>query len=157
MNYPNYSYILNQLYLKTNMYIKIKLDDKLQEIAISLIEKDMWGHLIPTIVINPLLMPNNKNIQAHILAHEYGHHYYKHIRDCDISKEEYNIRELEADLFASNFVYNYSYNLYDIYNFHINCNTPITKDRLQIITDIINNNKNNNKIDLYNMYNKTYK
>ena len=66
MNYPNYSYILNQLYLKTNMYIRIKLDDKLQEIAISLIEKDMWGHLIPTIVINPLLMPNNKNIQAHI-------------------------------------------------------------------------------------------
>jgi len=148
MSYLNYSYVLNQLYLKTNMYIKIILDDKLKEVAVALIDEDNWGHLIPTIVINPLLMPTNKNIQAHILAHEYGHHYYQHIRTSYISEKEKYIRELEADQFASNFVYEYGYDIFDVYDFHVKCNSPITKDRLQIIKDIINN-----KIDLYKTYN----
>ena len=42
-------------------------------------EKDLYGRYTPVVLINSKLIPNNINIIAHILSHEWGHHVLRHM------------------------------------------------------------------------------
>jgi len=144
--------ILNKLFIKTNIYIEIKIDYYSTEIALSTIYTDKFKRIIPVIVVNPRLMPTDENLKAHILAHEYGHHIYKHVFDCNVSHEERQRREDEADLYAHNFVCDHGYNINIVRNNFLinqhNLNSKIyesiqstNNSRLYIIDNFIKNKK----------------
>ena len=72
--------------------------------------------------INTKLIPNNINIIAHILSHEWGHHVLRHmtIEPNSFKTEEFDAiqeKENEADLYAANFIKEYSYDVNNIKDF----------------------------------------
>ena len=72
--------ILDELVEFTGKLFEIKIDNVTNS-SISLIDIDFRGNPRNTILINDRLIPmNNKSILAHILAHEYGHHIYEHVK-----------------------------------------------------------------------------
>jgi Zn-dependent peptidase ImmA (M78 family) len=120
---PNmYTQILNQLYEYSNNCINVREDINLQIPAFSTIEKDIYGKYTPIILVNTKLIPNNINIIAHILSHEWGHHVLRHmtIEPPNFNTEEFDAiqeKENEADLYAANFIKEYSYDVDNIKEF----------------------------------------
>ena len=115
--------ILNQLLEHTNQYIHVREDPHLPMPGFSIIEKDLHGRYTPTILINQNTFPNDKNICAHVLAHEWGHHVCNHIllEPPPIHKRsnpsDAQKKENEADLFAAKFIKKYNYDIDEIANF----------------------------------------
>ena len=70
-----------------------------------------------TILINDRLIPmNNKSILAHILAHEYGHHIYEHVKINPAFKLP-QLEHIENELiFYINVIEKYNYNKDEIIN-----------------------------------------
>ena len=71
--------ILNQLYNYSNTYLAVRNDISLPIPGFSTIEQDIHGRLVPTVIMNLTLIPNDDNILAHVLSHEWGHHVSKHL------------------------------------------------------------------------------
>lgn len=95
--------ILNQLFEYSRSYINV-----LPIPAFSIIERDIYGRYTPTILINLSILPNDKNILAHILSHEWGHHMLKHLLMDPPCKEEMptqierQLHENQVDSYALN-------------------------------------------------------
>ena len=108
--------ILNRLLEHSNHCIQVREDPNLQIPAFSVIEKDMYGRYIPLILINQKLFPYDKNIYAHILAHEWGHHILKHTSTDPntLTVNQRDLVELEADKYAFDFINEYKYNIVEI-------------------------------------------
>jgi len=107
--------ILNRLFEQSNHCIQVREDPNLQIPAFSVIEKDMYGRYIPVILINQKQFPHDKNVYAHILAHEWGHHVLNHILleppplHERPGPSEIQQKENEADLYATKFIRKYNY------------------------------------------------
>ena len=134
----NLEEILDQLVEFTGKLFEIKIDSNLQIPAFSLIDIDFRGNPRNTILINDRLIPmNNKSILAHILAHEYGHHIYEHVK---INPEFLNPPQLEhieneADFYALMFIEKYNYNKDEIIKFiaDTSINKEISRSRIDIL------------------------
>ncbi len=115
--------IANKLFEDSGKYIEVRNDPNLQIPGFSIIEKDIHGRMIPTILINMELIPEDENIFAHILSHEWGHHVMGHIDIFSPEKQLLETRvtrqnkENEADLFAAQFIKKYSYDTDNIIAF----------------------------------------
>lgn len=107
--------ILNQLFEFSNHFINIRNDFNLPMPGFSVIEQDIHYRLTPTIIINTTLIPQDDNIMAHILAHEWGHHVLQHIEhyppppDKMPDAETRQLKENEADSYAAEFIRKYHY------------------------------------------------
>ena len=134
--------ILNQLYKYSNTFLNIRNDITLPVPGFSTIEKDLYGRLIPTIIINLSLIPNDENVLAHILSHEWGHHVSKHLLPIKDDTREYigydhnrQQKENEADLFAAKFITHYKYNKSAIIDFFKSHPVDI-QNRINILTNL---------------------
>lgn len=144
----NLEEIVDRLVDFTGKLFEIKIDNNLHIPAFSLIETDFRGTHRNTILINDKLIPmNNKSILAHILAHEYGHHIYEHIK---INPEHLNPKKLEhieneADFHALMFIEKYNYDKDEIIKFIANTsvNKEISKSRIDILCGDISIIENN--------------
>ncbi len=129
--------ILNQLYEYSNLCIDITFDDKLEMPGFSYIEEDLYGRIKPRIVLNQKLIPRDDNIIAHILAHEWGHHVLKHVftNPKNLSKDDAQKKEDEADEYAAGFIQKYLYNTEPIVDFFKRHN-PDYQERIKILMNI---------------------
>ena len=111
--------ILNKLYEYSNIYIDIITDDNLKVPGFSYIDEDLYGRRKPMIVLNPKLFPREKNILAHIVAHEWGHHALKHVftDPSTLNILEKEQKENEADEYASKFIKEYMYDIVPIIDY----------------------------------------
>ena len=144
----NLDEVLDQLVEFSGKLFEIKLDHNLQIPAFSLIENDFRGNPRNRILINDKLIPmNNKSILAHILAHEYGHHIYEHVKihPGNLNDKQLTHIENEADFYALMFVDKYNYNKDDIIRFiaDTSINKECSRTRIDILCgniEIIENN-----------------
>ena len=115
--------ISNKLYEHSNIWIEIHNDANLRIPGFSLIDKDLYGRYKPMIIINSELIPNDENIIAHILAHEWGHHVNRHIELDPPTIEnmpnfaERQSKENEADEYAARFIKENKFDTDPIINF----------------------------------------
>ena len=134
--------ILNKLYEHSGKYIDVKYDFNLPIPAYSFVDLDINDRLVPTISLNPNLYPKDNNVIAHILSHEWGHHTLNHIKaptdpSFDIKKiQDKNDRQLkedEADSYASNFIKEFFYDKEPIIDFIRNSSPNDFKHRINIL------------------------
>tara|TARA_B100001175_G_C19476328_1_gene624532 strand:+ start:1155 stop:1601 length:447 start_codon:yes stop_codon:yes gene_type:complete len=135
--------IIQELVEYSGKLFIIKEDNSLRIPAFSLIEYDFRNNPRNVIVINKKLIPEDISIMAHILAHEYGHHIYEHVKINPISLNEAQLEQIEseADFYALMFVEKYKYNKNAIIKFIIDypCKSTLLKKRLDIINGLVNN------------------
>jgi hypothetical protein len=134
----NLEEIIDQLVEFTGKLFEIKIDSNLQIPAFSLIDIDFRGNPRNTILINDRLIPmNNKSILAHILAHEYGHHIYEHVKinPAFLNPPQLEHIENEADFHALMFIEKYNYNKDEIIKFiaDTSINKEISRSRIDIL------------------------
>ena len=124
--------ILNKLYEYSGKFIEVKYDFNLPLVGYSFIDLDINDRIVPTISLNPNLYPKDVNVLAHILSHEWGHHVLNHIKtptdpSFDIKKlqdkNERQVKENEADSYASKFITEFFYDKQPIKDF-IRENSP---------------------------------
>ena len=114
--------IANQLFEMSNRFVELRCDIGMPMPGFSFIEPDIHGLYRPIIVLNPTIIPDDSNVIAHILGHEWGHHVLRHIepRDPNIHPEGINRRqekENEADTYAARFIKTYNYDTDAIISF----------------------------------------
>ena len=131
--------ILNKLLEYSNKYIVVKYDFNLQIPAFSFIDTDINDRFVPTIVLNPNNYPQDENVIAHILGHEWGHHVLGHIKVPTDINRDYNEshilrdkKEDEADAYAAGFIKEFFYNKKPIIDF-INNTSPYPSKRISIL------------------------
>ena len=130
--------VLDELVEFSNKLFEVKIDNNLVIPAFSLIENDFRGNPRNVILINDRLIPmNNKSILAHILAHEYGHHIYEHIKinPSYLSAKQLEHIENEADFHALMFIEKYNYDKDEIIKFiaDTSVNKEIARTRIDIL------------------------
>tara|TARA_Y100000741_G_scaffold221663_1_gene168982 strand:+ start:41 stop:517 length:477 start_codon:yes stop_codon:yes gene_type:complete len=114
--------VANQLFEMSNTFVELRCDIAMPMPGFSLIEPDIHGLYRPVIVLNPTIIPDDSNVIAHILGHEWGHHVLRHIepRGPDTPPEGSNRRqekENEADAYAARFIKTYDYDTDAIISF----------------------------------------
>ena len=115
-------HIANKLFEYSNYFVDIRCDVYLPMPGLSLIEQDIHGLFKPIIVINPRLIPEDENVIAHIISHEWGHHVLRHIErfpsqeSCE-SLQTRQQKENEADIYAAKFVKQFHYDIEPIIAF----------------------------------------
>ena len=112
--------ILEQLVEFSGKLFEIKENNSLQIPALSILETDFRGNLRNKIFVNFNLLPlTEPDILAHVLAHEYGHHIYNHVKinPLSLNQDQLDQAEYEADLYALLFIEKYNYNKKKIINF----------------------------------------
>ena len=112
----------NQLFELSNTFIELRCDIRMPIPGFSLIEPDIYGLYRPIIVLNPTIIPDDPNVIAHILGHEWGHHVHRHIepRTHGMPPEGLKRRqekENEADMYAAKFIKTYAYDTDAIISF----------------------------------------
>ena len=90
------------------------------------------------IEVNQYLIPDNLEITAHIMSHEFGHHYLDHVLTDPrtLHQLELDIIEDEADTYASIFIEKYGYNKQPIIDFIIKSNTNY-HNRIKILNNTL--------------------
>lgn len=90
------------------------------------------------IEVNQYLIPDNLDITAHIMSHEFGHHYLDHVLEDPrtLDQLELDIREDEADTYASVFIEKYGYDKKPIIDFIIKSN-PNFHNRIKILNNTL--------------------
>ena len=142
----NINSIIDNLVKYSQCLFEIEYDNHLKIPGLSLLIKDNRNQYRNKIILNYDLIKNQTiDVIAHILAHEWGHHMYKHtyINPCTLNTKQLDIVELEADTYAFNFIKKYNYNINNIINYikenHTNdCNIfekkiNLTQKRLAIL------------------------
>lgn len=114
--------VANQLFEMSNTFVEIRCDIGMPIPGFSLIEPDIHGLYRPIIVLNPTIIPDDTNVIAHILGHEWGHHVLRHIEPwtSNMAPESSNRRqekENEADTYAAKFIKTYNYDIDAIIGF----------------------------------------
>ena len=151
--------ILNQLYSYSNTYLAVRNDISLPIPGFSTIERDIHGRLVPTVIMNLTLIPNDDNILAHVLSHEWGHHVSKHLLTHPHQHQhqsqhqhqhqhqhqpqpqhigfvnDLQQKENEADLFAAKFITHFKYNKSPIIDFFKKHPIDI-QNRINILTNL---------------------
>lgn len=139
--------IIQELVEYSGKLFIIKEDNNLRIPAFSLIEYDFRNNPRNVIVINKRLIPEDISIMAHILAHEYGHHIYEHVKINPLSLNETQLEQIEseADFYALMFIEKYKYNKNAIIKFIIDCpcKSSLLKKRLDIINGCVDDVENN--------------
>lgn len=131
-------YITNKLFEYSNLYIEVRDDINLRIPGFSLIEKDIYGRYKPIIIINSQIIPNNIEVIAHILSHEWGHHFNRHIELEPPNIEnmpnfhERQQKEDEADTYAAKFIKELDFNKDPIINF-FKSNPMDLENRIRIL------------------------
>tara|TARA_B100001564_G_scaffold158881_1_gene133517 strand:+ start:4101 stop:4568 length:468 start_codon:yes stop_codon:yes gene_type:complete len=134
----NLEEVLDELVEFSGKLFEVKVDNNLHIPAFSLIENDFRGNPRNLILINDRLIPmTNKSILAHILAHEYGHHIYNHVK---IHPGNFNAKQLEhieneADFYALMFIEKYNYDKDEIISFmsETSINKEMSRNRIDIL------------------------
>ena len=128
--------ILDQLNEYSGIKVELVYNSILYCPAMSSISNKL--KLVRIIEINPKLIPDDINITAHILSHEFGHHYLNHVLDdpMTLSKKELDIREDEADTYASVFIDKFNYDKQPIIDFIIQ-NNPNYCERIKILNNTL--------------------
>tara|TARA_B100001996_G_scaffold220965_1_gene169880 strand:+ start:115 stop:582 length:468 start_codon:yes stop_codon:yes gene_type:complete len=134
----NLDKILDQLVEFSGKLYEVKIDNKIQMPAFSLLEPDFRGNLRNKILVNDKLIPmSNMSILAHILAHEYGHHIYEHVKiyPGDLTSEQLAHIENEADFYALTFIEKYNYDKDEIIRFisDTTLNREYSRTRIDIL------------------------
>ena len=112
--------IIDNLVEYSNTLYEIEFDNNLPFPGFSLSLIDTRYQLRNKIILNHNLLKNlSISIIAHIIAHEWGHHIHKHtsVNPIELTDEEKNKIELEADYYAFNFIKIYKYNITEIINY----------------------------------------
>tara|TARA_X000000950_G_C13467748_1_gene478538 strand:- start:118 stop:594 length:477 start_codon:yes stop_codon:yes gene_type:complete len=114
--------VANQLFELSNTFVELRCDIGMPMLGYSFIEPDIHGLYRPVIVLNPRIIPDDCNVIAHILGHEWGHHVLRHIepRTPNMAPEGSNRRqekENEADAYAARFIKTYNYDIDAIISF----------------------------------------
>ena len=137
--------VLNQLLEYSRSYIIVKYDFNLQIPGFSYFDVEINDRFVPTIAINPNCYPQEVEVIAHILSHEWGHHVLNHLElpnnETNNEKKQdievINKIEDEADRYAAGFIKKYSYNTDNIINYikkHSN-NSKIAEHRIDILLE----------------------
>lgn len=131
--------IANQLFEMSNTFVELRCDIGMPMPGLSLIEPDIHGLYRPIIVLNPTIIPDDTNVIAHILGHEWGHHVLRHIEPWtpDMAPEGSNRRqekENEADTYAARFIKTYNYDIDAIISF-LREHPIDLENRIQILLD----------------------
>ena len=134
--------ILNKLLEYSDKYFVVRNDMNLPMPAYSFMDIDINNRFIPTVSLNPNLFPQDENVLAHILSHEWGHHVLGHIKipgmiDEKIlkDKEDRDRKEDEADAYAAAFIKEYFYNKTPITEY-IKSISPNYGNRIEILNSI---------------------
>tara|TARA_Y100000389_G_C17124433_1_gene347089 strand:+ start:109 stop:555 length:447 start_codon:yes stop_codon:yes gene_type:complete len=139
--------IIQELVEYSGKLFIIKEDNSLRIPALSIIEYDFRHNPRNVIVINKKLIPEDISIMAHVLAHEYGHHIYEHVKINPMTLNETQLEQIEceADFYALMFIEKYKYNKNSIIKFIIDCpcRSSLLKKRLDIINGLTNDVENN--------------
>ena len=112
--------IIDKLIEHSGHLFEIIYDNNLPMPGMSFIEKDFRNMNRNKIILNYNLIKNEKiSVIAHILSHEWGHHILKHTLVNPSLLSEYKLLdlEIEADIYAYNFIIKYNYNIKDIENY----------------------------------------
>ena len=138
----NIDIILEKLleYSKYSNKIEILYNNTIYCPAISSVIPDDKLHIKRIIEINISMIPDDINIIAHILSHEWGHHVLDHVLDnpMELSKTELDTREDEADVYASAFIEFYQFKKEPIIDFILKTNPyNIYKNRINILNNNI--------------------
>jgi hypothetical protein len=112
--------LIDNLVEYSNYLFEIEYDNNLEMPGLSILIIDNRHQLRNKIILNYNLIKNETiSVIAHILAHEWGHHIYKHtyINPLTLNNKEKDIIEIEADNYAYNFIKIYNYNINEIINY----------------------------------------
>jgi hypothetical protein len=120
------------------MYINIRVDLAMPIPGFSFVEQDIHGRFCPVIILNPTLIPDDPNVIAHIMGHEWGHHALRHIeRVSDIEgQDRRQTKENEADAYAAKFIKTYDYDVEVVSKFLKEHSLDI-ENRIQILTETL--------------------
>lgn len=142
-------------YVRSPNEIKLVYDDKIQMPALSMLDCDGF----PCIIGNPNLIPEDENIQAHILSHEMGHIINKDIYTDPrlLKRDELYEKECLADEVASEYInknikYNKDIIVEYLKDLCIN-EVDFLDNRLKYVNDLIQSSyetEDSNKVNIIN-------
>lgn len=129
--------IVNELKKYSGLEIEISNNYHIPFPGLSSLQK-INNKTIRLIELNPKMIPEDKNIIAHIMAHEFGHHYLEHVLDDPntLSKTEMDLREDEADTYASVFIDYKQYDKEPIKRFLLDINVN-SVERIKILNNTL--------------------
>ena len=125
--------IIDELIDYTRLEVEIRINNYIPCPAMSSLSNNKR-----IIEVNQYLIPDHLDITAHIMSHEFGHHYLDHVFEDPrtLDQLELDIREDEADTYASVFIEKYGYDKKPIIDFIIKGNSNY-HNRIKILNNTL--------------------